>query len=905
MGGLVLLGLLVVGAIILGAIGFFIALGNSRKIRGLEEKLARATLNVAETGPLTDPAAASKAAFKAQAALKTPAKTKTSTKDIAEEKTPVVSDGPVSDSPAEPEKPEGFTPQPPPKPPTPAGPGAIARGIENFKANWVIWIGALSLALGGLFFVQYGLEQGILGPKARVACAIGLGIALMAAAEWLRRHEVERTSSWFTADTALAAGGIASLFAAAISAHMLYGLTSGVTAFVSMALVAWFALGAGILFGPVLAVIGLLGAFVTPFLVDSESASPLMYAYFALVLSASLAVERYQKWIWLSSIAVTASLVWAVLLFVSMPNEPWFAPYLGAVMGLTLLVPAFGFPPKWSETRMLGFKTLAKLSQHYPTILTVLTGGAIATLLMLMAVDTVFSYQTSALALLVFLAVSVLALHRCQNLDQLAPMFGSALIGSMIAFSHLTFRPSSSLLPHFGFTATLTALGIIVLLVGAIWRAERSVRPMFWIYLAAGAPVVGIGVLWLDWNEVVSLPARYWIMGTGVAIAVQIGHAVFFHRIRDRLPNASDAFATSAILLMLCMAAAYMTGWQLTVAIAALALLATATECRFDFGHTGRLAKALVALTTGRLVLVPGLPWALDAGSAELFQVFAFSVALLATGAWITLRAGRMVNQLVFETAAISLAGVFLCVLIARALDTKFEQNLMSMALYGAIWGLLAGAQLIRARIDDRFQKLRVLIGYVYGGAFALAVLASITVFNPLLTGTVKGPFLLDTLAFAYLLPAVLGYALMRLPQVSSIIPQIVRIVAPLALIALYVGLEIRRFWHGDDLSHHRVISEELYSYTVVMLLITVGLIGFAFVRRSAALRKLGLVFVGITAAKVFLWDMAGLAGLARATSFVALGLILAGIALVYQRYGSSGEPNPESGGEPEPESRD
>ncbi|MCP5075474.1 MAG: DUF2339 domain-containing protein [Rhodobacteraceae bacterium] len=895
MGGLVLLGLLVVGAIILGAIGFFIAIGNSRKIRGLEDKLARVTLDADETSPLTDPDAASKAAFKAQAALKTPTKTKASTKSIAEEQTPVVSDDPVSDSPAEPMQSEGFTPPPPPKPPTPAGPGAIARGIENFKANWVIWIGALSLALGGLFFVQYGLEHGILGPKARVACAIGFGIALMAAAEKLRRREVERTNSWFTADTALAAGGIASLFAGTISAHVLYDLTSGVTAFISMAVVAWFALGAGILFGPVLAVIGLLGAFVTPALVDSDSASPIMYAYFTLVLAASLAVERHQKWIWLSSIAVAASLVWAVLLFVSMPNEPWFAPYLGAVMGLTLLVPAFGFPPKWSETRMLGFKSLARLSQHYPTILTVVTGGAIATLLMLMAVDTVFSYQTSALALLVFLAVSVLALHRCQNLDQLAPIFGSALIGSMVAFSHLTFRPRSSLLPYFGFTATLTALGIVVLLVGAIWRAERSMRPMFWVYLAAAAPVVGIGVLWLDWNEVVSLPARYWIMGTGVAIAVQIGHAAFFHRIRDRLPNASDAFAASAILLMLCMAAAYMTGWQLTVTIAALALLATATECRFDFGHTGRLATALVALTTGRLVLLPGLPWALDASAGELLQVFAFSIAVIAVGAWITLRAGRMVNQLVFETAAVSLVGVFLCVLAARYLETKFEQSLMSVALYGAIWGLLAMAQLVRARIKDSFQWLRNWIGYVYGGAFALAILANITVLNPLLSGTIKGPLLLDTLAFAYLLPAVLGFALMRLPQIEAVVPKLVRIVAPLLLIALYVSLEIRRFWQGDDLSRPRVISEELYSYTVVMLLVTVGLIAFAIVRGSAPLRKLGLVFVGITAAKVFLWDMAGLAGLARATSFVALGLILAGIALVYQRYGASGKTDPET----------
>ncbi len=762
----------------------------------------------------------------------------------------------------------------------------------------MIWIGALSLALGGLFFVQYGLERGILGPKARVASAIGFGIALMAVAERVRRSEIKRTSSWFTADTALAAGGIASLFAGTISAHVLYDLTSGVTAFLSMAVVAWFALAAGILYGPVLAVIGLLGAFVTPILVDSDSASPIMYAYFALVLAASLAVERYQKWIWLSSIAVAASLVWAVLLFIALPREPWFAPYLVLVMAMVVTVPAFGFPPKWPDVRMLGVSSLARLSQHYPTILTVVTGGAIATLLMLMATDTIFSYQTSALALLVLLAVSVLTLYRCENLDQLAPIFGTGLIGSMLAFSHLTFRSSSTLESYFGFTATMTTLGIIVLLVGAIWRAERSCRPMFWVYLAAAAPVVGIGVLWLDWNEVVTLPARYWLMGTGVAVMVQLGYATFFHRIRDKLPNASDAFTASAILLLLCMAAAYMTGWQLTVAVAALALLAVAAECRFDFGHTGRLATALVALTTGRLVLLPGLPWAMEAGATELVQLYVLTIALFAVGAWITLKAQRMVNQLVFETAAVSLAGVFLCILIARQLGTKIEQNLISVALYGVIWGLLALAQLIRAREEDSMQWFRQMMGLIYGAAFALTLLINLSIFNPLLTGSVKGPMLLDTLAFAYLLPAVLGFFLLRMPQIGSRVPKIAQIVAPLALVALYIALEIRRFWQGDVLWHHRVVSEELYSYTVVMLLITVGLIAFALMRNSAPLRKLGLVFVGITAAKVFLWDMAGLAGLARATSFVALGLILAGTALLYQRYAVSETPEEE----PDPE---
>jgi uncharacterized membrane protein len=52
-----------------------------------------------------------------------------------------------------------------------------------------------------------------------------------------------------------------------------------------------------------------------------------------------------------------------------------------------------------------------------------------------------------------------------------------------------------------------------------------------------------------------------------------------------------------------------------------------------------------------------------------------------------------------------------------------------------------------------------------------------------------------------------------------------------------------------------------------------------ALARRNAGLRRLALAVLGATAAKVFLWDAAGLVGLARVSSFLLLGLALAGLA--------------------------
>jgi uncharacterized membrane protein len=75
--------------------------------------------------------------------------------------------------------------------------------------------------------------------------------------------------------------------------------------------------------------------------------------------------------------------------------------------------------------------------------------------------------------------------------------------------------------------------------------------------------------------------------------------------------------------------------------------------------------------------------------------------------------------------------------------------------------------------------------------------------------------------------------------------------------------------------------SGELYSYTVALILVSVVLLGLALVRRSETLRRVAMVGVALTVAKVFLVDMAGLV---RVASFLGLGLSLVGLAWLNRR---------------------
>jgi uncharacterized membrane protein len=50
----------------------------------------------------------------------------------------------------------------------PAAPAAIGFE-EKFGTRWVVWVGGVALALGGIFLVRYTIEQGLIGPGVRIA----------------------------------------------------------------------------------------------------------------------------------------------------------------------------------------------------------------------------------------------------------------------------------------------------------------------------------------------------------------------------------------------------------------------------------------------------------------------------------------------------------------------------------------------------------------------------------------------------------------------------------------------------------------------------------------------------------------------------------------------------------------
>lgn len=185
--------------------------------------------------------------------------------------------------------------------------------------------------------------------------------------------------------------------------------------------------------------------------------------------------------------------------------------------------------------------------------------------------------------------------------------------------------------------------------------------------------------------------------------------------------------------------------------------------------------------------------------------------------------------------------------------------------------------------IADRLNKIRLCLGLGYGLLGMTALLFNIML-SPLTTSIIKGVFPIDTVMATYFLPTAIFYALYHFNLLPEFINRKIALVFT-ALMAVFIAvLEVRCFWHGPSIRLSKGAEVgELYTYTILMLTATIVTVLLAITRKNPTLRKIGLGLAALTAAKVFLWDTAGMQGLARATVFIILGLTLAGIGWLLQ----------------------
>ena len=251
--------------------------------------------------------------------------------------------------------------------PRPAVSGPLPASFANLFESLIggsllIWVGAIALVAAAIFLIRFAIEIGMITPELRMLAAAAFGFVLLALGEGARL-----TNRWIDdqrISQALVGAGLAVLYATVYGSYFLYGFIGIKTASALMLAITVGALGLSLRHGVGTAALGLIGGFLTPWLVgDPDTNKLLLLAYLALLDAAVFAIAWRRGWGWLSGVAVLASFGWAAWMLFGNAQDAaaagWFILILAVVAAW---LPAAGASLPWLQPLAVAAILLAILT---------------------------------------------------------------------------------------------------------------------------------------------------------------------------------------------------------------------------------------------------------------------------------------------------------------------------------------------------------------------------------------------------------------------------------------------------------------------------------------------------------------------------------------------------------------
>jgi uncharacterized membrane protein len=795
---------------------------------------------------------------------------------------------------------------PPPLPPAPPPPLSSAvpppaePGFEErLGTRWVVWIGGLTLALGGFFLVRYSIEAGLIGPRVRVMLGGLFALTLLAAGEWTRRKE--DISDIITLPIAnipaiLTAAGTAVAFATVYAAYALYGFLAPASAFLLLGLVALGTLAAALLHGPALAGLGVVGAFVTPLLVSSEQPDYwALYIYLAVVTAASLALARIRLWRWLAVTTIAFALFWTLPCIdcgPSMVAPHLFHLFAGFLLAVALVVCGFLFGPAIEEGQiepissgslaayLLGITAIVLASSHADSALIAFAVMIAATLLVAWRAPAATG-AVGAAALFVFIVFAEWAVRG--NPDMLVlpggplPGIGPSATGESVTL-HLI-------------TAAIFAAGFGIAGFLAQGRSVSAIIPVVW---SAAATFVPLALLIALYARIAHLDRSIPFAILAVVLAATFGGITEVLARRESRPGlmvSTALFATGTLgALALALTFALEKGW-LTIALALMSMGTAWISMQRPIAFLRSLAAILAGIVVLRIGYEPTIAGE-AVGTTPIINWLLWGYGIPAASFWLgshfLRRRGDDAPLRTVEAAAILFTVLLVFMEIRHAIyggDVyRLIPSLAEFALeVSSALAMAIGLERLRLRTNSMVHNVSAVLLTVFAGL--VGVFGLLLAENPVLTAEpIDGGFV-SLLLLAYALPAVLMLLLSYAVAGRRSAAYGNTLAAGALIFALtYLTLEIRRLHRGQYLSVSGITGAEQYSYSIAWLAFGVALLGIGILVNSQRARLASAIVIALTIAKAFLIDMSTLTGVYRALSFICLGLVLVAIGWLYQR---------------------
>jgi uncharacterized membrane protein len=770
---------------------------------------------------------------------------------------------------------------------------------ERVGTRWVVWLGGLTLALGGFFMVRYSIDAGLLGPGVRTLLGGAFALALLAAGEWTRRKE--NTSAIQALPIAnipaiLTAAGTAVAFATVYAAYALYDFLAPATAFILLGLVALGTLAAALLHGPALAGLGIVAAFATPVLVSSQRPDFwALYIYLAVVTAAAFGLARIRLWRWLAVTTIVFALLWILpcLKF----DPPVVGPYAfhamsGFVLAALLVVCGFMFGPPADEGRieplssgslaayLLGATLIVLASFHADAALIVFVILVASTLIVAWRAPAATG-AVAAAAAFVFIVFAEWAVRG--NPDMLVfpggplPGIGPAATDSSVSL-HLV-------------TAAIFAAGFGAAGFLAQGRSASAIIPVVWSAAGVFAP---LSLLIALYARIAHLDRSIPFAILAVMLAAAFAAATESLTRRGSRPGLSISialFATGALgALALALTFALEKGW-LTIA---LALMSTGSAW-ISMQRPIPFLRSLSAILAGIVVLRIGYEPRIvgDAvGTTPIFNWLLWGYGIPALSFWagsiFLRRRGDDAPLRTVEAAAILFTALLAFMEIRHAVNGgdvyRDTAGLTETALQVcAALAMAIGLERLRIRTGSIIHNIGAVLLTIFAGLAALFGLLLLD--NPGIWPIAIGREFINQILLGYAMPALLALLLSYAVTGQRRASYANSIAATALILALsYVTLEIRRLYHGPILTHGVTGGAEQYTYSIAWLAFGVALLGIGIAVNSQRARLASAAVIALTIVKAFLIDMSTLTGVYRALSFMCLGLVLVAIGWLYQR---------------------
>lgn len=779
--------------------------------------------------------------------------------------------------------------------------GAISTGPgleERLGTRWVVWIGGLTLALGGFFLVRYSIEAGLLGPGVRVMLGGAFALALLAAGEWARRKEsISSIAPLPVANipAILTAAGTAVAFATVYAAYALYDLLAPAIAFALLSAVALGTLAAALLHGPALAGLGVIGAFVTPILVSSDKPDYwALYIYIAIVTAAAFALARARLWRWLAVTTIAFGLLWMLVGIdeTGTLGAHGFAAIASFVLAALLVVTGFMFGPSAEPGRVEPISSIALTASLFGAAFLVLTTG----------------HADAAMIIFALLVAATFAV--AWRAESATGAIGAAALFVFVVFAEWAVRGNPDFammpggpLPGIGPDANEASVGLH-LTVAAIFavgfggagflaqgRSIGAIVPVIWAAAGVFAP---LAILVALYARIAHLDRSIPFAILAIALAAAFAAATELLTKRDTRPGQAISIALFATGTLAALALAFTfaleKGW-LTIALALMSLGTAWISMKRPIPFLRWLAAILAAIVVLRIGYEPRIVGR-DVGTTPIFNWLLLGYGIPALSFWggsyLMRRRGDDAPLRMIESAAI-LFTVLLAFMEIRHFVNGGDiyrpaSGLTETALQVCVALAMAlGLERLRIKSGSIVHNVAAVLLTVAAGigiVFGLFVLN-----NPTIWRIDVGSGVINLLLLGYALPAVLALLLSYAIAGRRAAAYANTIAAGALLLALaYVTLMVRHAFQGPLLNRGTLSDAEQYTYSVAWLIFGIVLLGAGLLLPSQRARLASAVIIGITILKVFLIDMANLTGAYRAFSFIGLGLVLVAIGWLYQR---------------------